>query len=396
MTAQDGHDGSAPKLGALLDEGKTKRIHAVAATRPGGPGASRTTSPPATAPSTTSCPARPPLPTAPPQRLPPAEGCGSAGRFRRRPARRASCAPHARCCPTRWWCGARRTAPTSSGTRICPRASFPAPAGRVLPEDQGPALEGSTRWSPTIRSCAIAPTAAIELFDPAKPLPGQTPFLTLAVRRGFRPGERGASGPMMAALARQAFLILEQAWQLQGGRLVDFKVEFGLGRTGTLLLADVIDNDFLAGAAGRRLCRQAGLSRGRRPRRGDRELPAGRRDHRRLPRCRARACRLDRIGEGRHTADREAAIKASPGVPTVTQDRLLGPQGAGPCRDPAGHGGPGGAGQRGHRAHRALQRRRPDAVGQHHRPGHHDPGRARRSSRTTSGPRCACRAPCRC
>jgi hypothetical protein len=44
-------------------------------------------------------------------------------------------------------------------------------------------------------------------------------------------------------MAKKTFLILEKAWQLEGGRLVDFKVEFGLDASGRLLLADVIDND---------------------------------------------------------------------------------------------------------------------------------------------------------
>jgi phosphoribosylaminoimidazole carboxylase PurE protein len=37
--------------------------------------------------------------------------------------------------------------------------------------------------------------------------------------------------------------VLEKAWQLEGGTLVDFKVEFGFDAKGRLLLADVIDND---------------------------------------------------------------------------------------------------------------------------------------------------------
>jgi phosphoribosylaminoimidazole carboxylase/phosphoribosylaminoimidazole-succinocarboxamide synthase len=49
--------------------------------------------------------------------------------------------------------------------------------------------------------------------------------------------------PQMRAIARQAFLVLERAWALEGGRLVDFKVEFGFDAKGNLLLADVIDND---------------------------------------------------------------------------------------------------------------------------------------------------------
>src|SRR6185312_11144721 len=46
-----------------------------------------------------------------------------------------------------------------------------------------------------------------------------------------------------ARIARHAFLVLEKAWQLEGGTLVDFKVEFGFDGKGNLLLADVIDND---------------------------------------------------------------------------------------------------------------------------------------------------------
>jgi phosphoribosylaminoimidazole carboxylase/phosphoribosylaminoimidazole-succinocarboxamide synthase len=49
--------------------------------------------------------------------------------------------------------------------------------------------------------------------------------------------------PEMSRIARQAFLVLEKAWQLEGGTLVDLKVEFGTDSKGNLLLADVIDND---------------------------------------------------------------------------------------------------------------------------------------------------------
>jgi phosphoribosylaminoimidazole carboxylase/phosphoribosylaminoimidazole-succinocarboxamide synthase len=49
--------------------------------------------------------------------------------------------------------------------------------------------------------------------------------------------------PEMRRIARQAFLVLEKAWALEGGTLVDFKVEFGFDAKGNLLLADVIDND---------------------------------------------------------------------------------------------------------------------------------------------------------
>jgi phosphoribosylaminoimidazole carboxylase PurE protein len=47
----------------------------------------------------------------------------------------------------------------------------------------------------------------------------------------------------MRRIARHAFLVLEKAWQLHGGTLVDLKVEFGYDSKGRLLLADVIDND---------------------------------------------------------------------------------------------------------------------------------------------------------
>jgi phosphoribosylaminoimidazole carboxylase PurE protein len=47
----------------------------------------------------------------------------------------------------------------------------------------------------------------------------------------------------MRRFARHAFLVLEKAWQLEGGTLVDLKVEFGFDAKGKLLLADVIDND---------------------------------------------------------------------------------------------------------------------------------------------------------
>jgi phosphoribosylaminoimidazole carboxylase / phosphoribosylaminoimidazole-succinocarboxamide synthase len=85
--------------------------------------------------------------------------------------------------------------------------------------------------------------AQIRLFNPAKPIQGQEPFLVLPVGEVFSRDEEWKFFPEMRRIARQAFLVLEKAWQLEGGRLVDFKVEFGFDPKGRLLLADVIDND---------------------------------------------------------------------------------------------------------------------------------------------------------
>jgi phosphoribosylaminoimidazole carboxylase PurE protein len=86
-------------------------------------------------------------------------------------------------------------------------------------------------------------TAQIKLFDPAKPIIGQEPFLVLDASEVFGSDEEWKIFPEMRRIARQAFLVLEKAWQLEGGTLADFKVEFGFDAQGRLLLADVIDND---------------------------------------------------------------------------------------------------------------------------------------------------------
>ena len=83
----------------------------------------------------------------------------------------------------------------------------------------------------------------IKLFNPAKPLPGQEPFLVLPAAEVFEREDEAKFFLDMRQIARQAFLALERAWQLEGGRLVDLKVEFGFDSKGDLLLADVIDND---------------------------------------------------------------------------------------------------------------------------------------------------------
>jgi len=85
--------------------------------------------------------------------------------------------------------------------------------------------------------------AEMSLFNPAKPLVGQEPFLMLPTAEVFSRADEAAFFPEMRRVARQTFLILEKAWQLEGGTLVDLKVEFGFDAKGKLLLADVIDND---------------------------------------------------------------------------------------------------------------------------------------------------------
>jgi phosphoribosylaminoimidazole carboxylase/phosphoribosylaminoimidazole-succinocarboxamide synthase len=83
----------------------------------------------------------------------------------------------------------------------------------------------------------------IRLFNPAKPIHGQEPFLILAESEVFSRADESELFPQMGRIARHAFLVLEKAWQLEGGTLVDLKVEFGFDTKGQLLLADVIDND---------------------------------------------------------------------------------------------------------------------------------------------------------
>jgi phosphoribosylaminoimidazole carboxylase/phosphoribosylaminoimidazole-succinocarboxamide synthase len=83
----------------------------------------------------------------------------------------------------------------------------------------------------------------IKLYNPAKPIIGQEPFLTLKPSEVFSRDDELKLFPDMERIARRAFLVLEKAWALEGGTLADFKVEFGTDGKGNLLLADVIDND---------------------------------------------------------------------------------------------------------------------------------------------------------
>lgn len=84
----------------------------------------------------------------------------------------------------------------------------------------------------------------IHLYDPKEPLGSAKPFLVLDPLEVLQ-NPKSDPFKMMKVIARSTFLLLEQVWQLQGGRLVDFKIEFGItdNEKGSLVVADVIDND---------------------------------------------------------------------------------------------------------------------------------------------------------
>lgn len=84
------------------------------------------------------------------------------------------------------------------------------------------------------------PNERVELFIPNQPISQQEPFLIL---KDFPLKKHNIAIENMSTIARLVFLILEKSWELNGKKLVDFKVEFGFGSQGELLLADVIDND---------------------------------------------------------------------------------------------------------------------------------------------------------
>jgi len=79
-----------------------------------------------------------------------------------------------------------------------------------------------------------------ELYLPDQPIAIQNPFLKIP---DFPSKDEIKIMNDIGYMAKQVFLILEKAWQLQGRKLVDFKLEFGFNNDGELRLADVIDND---------------------------------------------------------------------------------------------------------------------------------------------------------
>lgn len=84
-------------------------------------------------------------------------------------------------------------------------------------------------------------SGTISLFHPGTPR--AEAFLKLSGEEVFGSADEAKMFAEMSNMARHAFLVLEKCWQLEGQRLVDFKVEFGFDAKGKLLLADVIDND---------------------------------------------------------------------------------------------------------------------------------------------------------
>ena len=88
-----------------------------------------------------------------------------------------------------------------------------------------------------------ATAGSLKLYHPGQPLAAQTPFLVLDENEVFSQPDEASRFAEMSRLARQTFLVLEKAWQLENRRLVDMKVEFGLDPKDRLLLADVVDND---------------------------------------------------------------------------------------------------------------------------------------------------------
>ncbi|MSU56198.1 MAG: hypothetical protein EXS51_02735 [Candidatus Taylorbacteria bacterium] len=80
-------------------------------------------------------------------------------------------------------------------------------------------------------------------------LVGQQPFLRVSKDQFFTLKDEEKLIARMIKLLARAFLVIEKAWQLQGRKAVDIKIEFGIGAPtleepdGQLFIADVIDND---------------------------------------------------------------------------------------------------------------------------------------------------------
>jgi len=81
------------------------------------------------------------------------------------------------------------------------------------------------------------------LYHPAQPMGKQRPFLKIPTSEVLIQPDHQELQAGMEVIAAEAFSIIERAWRAVGGRLLDYKVEFGIDPAGQLRLADVIDND---------------------------------------------------------------------------------------------------------------------------------------------------------
>ena len=86
-------------------------------------------------------------------------------------------------------------------------------------------------------------TKTAELFLPDKPIWEQKTFLQLSLDYFYEQVASSSELTKIEEITRKVFLILEKEWQLQGQRLVDFKLEFARTENGDIVLADVIDSD---------------------------------------------------------------------------------------------------------------------------------------------------------
>lgn len=78
------------------------------------------------------------------------------------------------------------------------------------------------------------------LFRPDQPIAGQEPFATLD---SYPLKGSSYEWGFMTDTSTKTFLVLEKAWQQVGGKLIDFKVEFGIDKNDEICLADKINGD---------------------------------------------------------------------------------------------------------------------------------------------------------
>ena len=79
------------------------------------------------------------------------KACGLPVAFEEQDSARSFIAPMCACCPTRWWCDARRTAPTSSATRTSPRDNCSRNRWSSSTSRPRTRIGRASLWSPTIR-----------------------------------------------------------------------------------------------------------------------------------------------------------------------------------------------------------------------------------------------------